>query len=81
MNKNNPYPACAVFEKVGDVFKASSSIGDIEGIKGFGLASFSSVKNNPDGYFKPLDIVRIETYKKFMIKINYSHIGIYFIYD
>jgi hypothetical protein len=51
-DENNPYPVCAVFEKVGDVFKAFSISAEIKGVAGI----YSNVKKNPDGYFKFGDI-------------------------
>jgi len=68
MDKNNSYPACVVFDKAGDVFKAFSFCSDVEGVRG--LKSPLSAKKNPEGYFKPLDIVRVEN-------TGYSHVGIY----
>ena len=56
MDKNNPYPACAVFERVGDVFNIFSFSGDIEGVEGFKLSK--NAKNNPEGHFKFGDIAR-----------------------
>lgn len=67
-DRSNAYPVCAVFEKVEDVFEAFSPHGDIEGVKGFVVPW--SAKSNPDGYFKPFDIVRVEN-------PFYSHVGIY----
>lgn len=69
--KNNSYPACAVFDKVGEVFDESifNPVRDIEGVKGF-VSPWNVVRTNPDGYFKPFDIVRVEN-------PFYSHVGVY----
>ncbi|KLL04184.1 MAG: hypothetical protein MRECE_2c069 [Mycoplasmataceae bacterium CE_OT135] len=78
LDKKNPYPVCAVFDKVGDVFEAFSLVGDIEGVKGF-KSPWSVAKNNPEGYFKPLDIVRIKNFLGLddNFSFGYSHAGVY----
>jgi hypothetical protein len=68
MDKNNLCPACAVFDKVGDVYRAFSFDCDVEGVEGLKVSL--SAKNTPDGYFKPLDIVGVKN-------TGYFHVGIY----